>query len=117
MFDSLELKEHCQPRRFRQPLRCTTVDKCAAFRSFFCLLASLCFGLHSTAVAICMWIAEATFNRLFGIRILFLYHELKPLFPWLSREQVNCYMLKSFQNRYPHTRIIIDCKELQIQCP
>ena len=62
-----------------------------------------------------MGISEAAYSRLFATWITFLAAELKLLFPFPSRQQIDDWMPRCFQRRYPNTRIIIDCYEVQCQ--
>ena len=61
--------------------------------------------------------SAATYSRLFSTWIVFLEKELSLLFPWPSQAQVHHWMPECFRQRYPNTRSIIDCMELQIQRP
>ena len=62
-------------------------------------------------------ISEATYSRLFATWIPFLARELKLLFPFPSRALIDSWMPRVFRLRYPNTRIIIDCYEIQCQRP
>ena len=59
----------------------------------------------------------ASYSRLFATFIPFLAAELKLLFPFPSREKLQFWMPCSFRERFPNTRVIIDCFELQCQRP
>ena len=62
-------------------------------------------------------ISEATYSRLFATWIPVLARELKLLFPFPSRTLIDSWMPRVFRMRYPNTRIIIDCYEIQCQRP
>lgn len=77
-------------------LRCNVLEKDLGDR----------FGLHPSSV-----------SRILTTWINFLYHTLKQLPIWASREAVTKTMPACFMAHYPRTRVIIDCTELFIQMP
>lgn len=81
------------------------------------VLVRLRLGVPALDVCTRMGITEATFSRLFTTWIPFLAAELKLLFPFPSRELIDSWMPRTFQKKYPNTRIIIDCYEVQCQRP
>ena len=82
-----------------------------------CVLAKLRLGVPSLDIGTQVGVSESTFSHLFSTWIPFLSKELKLLFPFPSRELVNSWMPRSFRSRYPNTRIIINCFEIQCQRP
>lgn len=62
-------------------------------------------------------ISEGTYSRLFTTWICFLSKELRLLFPFPSRTQVDDWMPRNFKKYFPNTRIIIDCYEIECQRP
>lgn len=82
-----------------------------------CVLAKLRLGVPSLDICTRVGVSESTFSRLFSTWIPFLSKELKLLFPFPSRELINSWMPRTFRSRYPNTRIIIDCFEIQCQRP
>ena len=81
------------------------------------VLVRLRLGLAAGDVAFRFKISESTYSRLFTTWICFLSKELKQLFPFPSRQQVNDWMPRNFKQAFPNTRIIIDCYEIQCQRP
>ena len=77
-------------------LRCNVLEKDLGDR----------FGLHPSSV-----------SRIITTWINFLYHTLKQLPIWASREVVTRTMPACFKAHYPQTRVIIDCTEVFIQMP
>lgn len=83
----------------------------------FAVLVRLRLGLLGTDVAARFRMAESTYSRLFSTWILFLAKELPLLFPWPSRERINFFMPACFKRKFPTTRVIIDCFEIQMERP
>ena len=81
------------------------------------VLARLRLGVPALDICTRMGISEASYSRLFATFIPFLAAELKLLFPFPSREKLQFWMPCSFRERFPNTRVIIDCFELQCHCP
>ena len=77
-------------------LRCNVLEKDLGDR----------FGLHPSSV-----------SRIITTWINFLYHTLKQLPIWASREVVTRTMPACFKAHYPQTRVIIDCTEVFMQIP
>ena len=77
------------------------------------------FPSSDSSLDICRWVgvSESMLSRLFSTWIPFLSKELKLLFPFSSRELINSWMPRTFRSRYPNTRIIIYCFEIQCQRP
>ena len=83
----------------------------------FAVLVRLRLGLCAADAAARFRMSEATYSRLFTTWILFLSKELDLLFPWPSRTQVDAFMPDSFKKKFPTTRVVIDCMEIQIERP
>ena len=81
------------------------------------VLVRLRLGIPALDVCVRMGLSESTYSRLFATWIPFLALELRLLFPFPSREITDSWMPRSFRNKYPNVRIIIDCFEIQCQRP
>ena len=90
--------------------------KLALIDDLFAVLMRLRLGLLLEDVADRFGVSPATMSRLFITWVVFLAKELRLLFPWPSKELVQKHASKDF-NRYPNTRIVIDCTEIFIQRP
>ncbi|XP_071124261.1 uncharacterized protein [Mytilus edulis] len=82
----------------------------------FAVLVRLKLGPLVEDIASRFKISCAQFSKMFNTWIRFLSIELDHLFPYPSMEQVRALMPESF-NRFPNTRIILDCTEIFIQKP
>lgn len=60
-------------------------------------------------------ISQATISRLIINWVNFMYLRYIPM--WPSREKVNEHMPEQFKEKYPSTRVIIDCTEVRCQMP
>lgn len=74
-------------------------------------------GLCAADVCFRMGLKEATYSRLFTTWVPFLAAELRLLFPFPSRSLINDWMPNCFRKRYPSTRVVIDCYEVQVERP
>ena len=81
---------------------------------FFAVLARLRLGLKVEDV--CTGLAPSTFSKMFATWVVFLALELPHLLPWPSRKVIDVTMPACFA-KYPSTRVIIDCMEMQVQQP
>ena len=83
----------------------------------FSVLIRLRLGLAATDVCFRFKFSEATYSRLFSTWICFLSKELRLLFPFPTRKQIDDWMPRKCKENFPNTRIIIDCYELECQRP
>ena len=83
----------------------------------FSVLIRLRLGLLVADVCVRFKISESMYCRLFTTWICFLSKELRLLFPFPTRQQVDNWMPRSFKKHFPNTRIIIDCYEIECQRP
>ncbi len=83
----------------------------------FAVLVHLRQGLSGRFVSTLVGMPTTTYSKMFKTWIRFLALELRQLFPWPSRARIDHYMPLSFKNRYPNTRVIIDCFEMTSQRP
>eukprot|EP00117_Sycon_ciliatum_P049617 scpid37663/ scgid0607/ len=84
---------------------------------FFATLVRLRHGMCGGFVAALMQMPDSTFSRMYSTWILFLSRELSLLFPFPSRQLVDKFMPPCFKSKFPQTRIIIDCLEIQMERP
>ena len=129
----LALVEYLEPKalqlrswRSGETSRSNTMDQKGSFsrcftslsiaNQLFAVLIRLRRGLDSLDVCIRFKISETTYSRMFTTWILFLSKELRILFPFPSRKQTVQWMPKCFNN-FRNTRIIINCYEVECQCP
>ncbi|XP_002740602.1 uncharacterized protein LOC100368694, partial [Saccoglossus kowalevskii] len=82
----------------------------------FMVLVRLKVGLFVEDISNRFNISCSTFSRTFTTWIIFLYYELKLLFPFPTQSQIRNTMPAEFV-QYPTTRIIIDCTELFVEVP
>ena len=62
-------------------------------------------------------ISQAQYSRIERTWLSFLYHRLRALPIWPSRDYIQNTMPQAFRDSYPNTRVIIDCTELFIERP
>ena len=84
---------------------------------FFLVLVRLRLGLLEKDLAYRFNVSASTISRIWKTWIAFLYLQFKEIPMWPSREMVNAYMPKCFNDAYPSTRVILDATEIRIQKP
>ena len=62
-------------------------------------------------------VSQSTISRIIVTWVNFLYLKLKDVPMWPSRELVDKYMPEQFNEKFPSTRVIIDCTEIKCQMP
>ena len=82
----------------------------------FAVLARLRLGLKAEDVCDRTGLVPSTFSKMFATWVVFLALELPLLFPWPSRKVIDVTMPPCFV-KYPSTRVMIDCMEMQVQRP
>ncbi len=90
--------------------------KLSQFEELIFVLMQLKVGLFLNDLADRFGISISHASKIFTTWINFLYHELPLLFPFPSKELVKSMMPKEFE-RYPSTRVIIDCTEVFTEVP
>ena len=95
----------------------TKTSELSVANQLFSVLVRLRLALPITDISVRFGVAESTYSRLFSTWICFLSKELRLLFPFPSRQQVDQWMPKRFKSKFPNTRIIIDCYEVECQRP
>ena len=83
----------------------------------FSVLIRLRLALLVTDVCVRFAFSEATYSRMFSTWICLLSKEMKMLFPFPTRKQIDDWMPRRFKKSFPNTRIIIDCYEIECQRP
>ena len=63
------------------------------------------------------FVSQSTISRIFIPWINFLYLKLGQISIWPSREVVSSTMPSEFKEKYPTTRVIIDCTEVRCEMP
>ena len=89
----------------------------SSFNEFFLVLVRLRLGLFEKDLAKRFDVSTSTVCRICRTWIRFMYLRFKELPLWPSRDLVNLYMPKCFQELYPTTRIIIDATEVFVETP
>ena len=74
-------------------------------------------GLFEQDLAYRFAVSQPTVSRVWSTWINFLYHKLKDLPLWMSRDSVQATMPTMFKMDYSTTRIIIDATEMYIEKP
>ena len=74
-------------------------------------------NLAASDVCFRMGIKEATYSRWFATWVPFLAAELRLLFPFPSRQLIDDWIPDCLTKRYPTTRVIIDCYEVECERP
>ena len=81
------------------------------------VLMRLHLGLFEQDLAYRFAVSQPTVSRVWSTWINFLYHKLKDLPLWMSRDSVQATMPTMFKMDYSTTRIIIDATEMYIEKP
>ena len=92
--------------------KCGTPRSLTPEQELFMVLVRLRCGLLGLDIANRFGISHAHYSRIETTLLGFLYHRLRALPIWPSREYIQNTMPKSFKDSYPNTRIIIDCTEI-----
>ena len=86
-------------------------------QELFMVLVRLRCGLMGVDISQRFGISEAHVSRIWATWLEFLYHRLRALPIWASRDYVQQTMPQPFKETYPNTHVIIDCTELLIEMP
>jgi hypothetical protein len=86
-------------------------------QELFMILVRLRCGLLGLDIANRFGISQAQYSRIETTWLGFLYHGLRALPIWPSREHVQQTMPQASKDAYPNTRVIIDCTEIYIEMP
>ena len=81
------------------------------------VLVGLRCGLLEVDIAHRFSISQSQVSRIWTTWLSFLYHRLRALPIWPSREYIHQAMPVCFKENYPKTRVIIECTEIYIEMP
>lgn len=84
---------------------------------FFLTLCRLRQGFPEDHLSHLYGIHQSTVSRIIVSWISFIYLKSSKICIWPSREQVGQHTPEDFKNKYPNTRVIIDCTEIKCQMP
>ena len=84
---------------------------------FFITLCRLRQGFGEEHLAHLYGVSQSTISRITITCINYLYLKLKDVPMWPSRELVNEFMPEDFTEKFPSTRVVIDCTEIKCQMP
>ena len=62
-------------------------------------------------------VSQSTISRTFISWINFMFLRFGTINIWPTRAEVDCSMPEDFKNKFPTTRVIIDCTEVKCQMP
>ena len=83
----------------------------------FITLCRLRQGFPEDHLAYLYGISQATVSRIVITWVNVLYLRFKDIPLWPSREMIDKYMPEQFKEKYPSTRVVIDCTEIKCQMP
>ncbi|XP_077862303.1 uncharacterized protein LOC144343761 [Saccoglossus kowalevskii] len=88
-------------------------DKLTPMNQFFLVMCRLRLRLFVKDLAERFNVSKTTVSRIFNKWVNLLYHDLKEIDIWPSRELVDMNIPQCFKDKYPATRVIIDATEMQ----
>lgn len=91
--------------------------KLSPINQLFMTLVKLKLDLNIADIALRFQISTSTVSRYFITWVCFLYHELKEISWFPSKEQVTGTLPHAFRERYPTTLAIIDASEVFVETP
>ena len=91
--------------------------KLSNFEEFTLTMIRLRTGMRASIIADNFGISNSRVSQIFCTWITFLSSIFKPLIKWPSKKKVQKHMPKSFKQKYPQTRAVIDCTEFFLQKP
>ena len=84
---------------------------------FFIVLCRLRRGFSEKHLAHLYGVAQSTVSRIFVPWINYMYLKFGQICIWPSKEVVQATMPADFKEKFPTTRVIIDCKEVCCEMP
>ena len=91
--------------------------KLSTLNEFFMVLVRLRLGLFEQDLAHRFGVHKSTVNRICISWVNFMYLKFGYINIWPTREMVDQAMPLSFKDKFPKTRVIIDCTEIKCQTP
>ena len=91
--------------------------KLSTLNEFFMVLVRLRLGLFEQDLAHRFGVHKSTVNRICTSWVNFMYLKFGYINIWPTREMVDQAMPLSFKDKFPKTRVIIDCTEIKCQTP
>ena len=93
------------------------VGCCNPRKNFLLALCRLRQGFREEHLAHLYGVSQATIRRVIITWVNFLYLKFKDVPMWPSRELIHKHVPEQFKEKYPSTRVIIDCTEVKCQMP
>jgi len=84
---------------------------------FFLTLCRLRQGFAEEHISHLYGIHQSTVSRIVSSWINFMFLKFSKISIWPSRELVDKHMPEAFREKYPNTKVIIDCTEIKCQMP
>ena len=109
--DSDDEEENITPTKKGRPRKLKPVDE------FFIVLCRLRRGFSERHLAHLYGVAQSTISRLFVPWINFMYLKFGQVCIWPSKSVVQATMPADFKEKFPSTRVIIDCTEVFCEMP
>ena len=91
--------------------------KLKPFEEFFMVMCRLPRGFALQHLSHLFGVATSTVSRIFTAWVNFMYLKFAQINIWPSREAVTKTMPEVFKDKYPSTRVIIDCTEIKCEMP
>ena len=106
-----EVSQNTGRRKCGRPRKLTVIDE------FFIVMCRLRRGFAELHLANLFGVSQSTISRLFTTYINYMYLKTGQVNIWPSRALVDKTMPDIFKEKYPNTRVIIDCTEIRCQMP
>ena len=91
--------------------------KLKPFEEFFMVMCRLRRGFALQHLSHLFGVATSTVSRIFTAWVNFMYLKFAQINIWPSREVITKTMPEVFKDKYPSTRVIIDCTEVKCEMP
>lgn len=91
--------------------------KLKPIEEFFMVMCRLRRGFTLQHLSHLFGVATSTVSRIFTAWVNFMYLKFAQINIWPSREAVTKAMPEVFKDKYPSTRVIIDCTEIKCEMP
>lgn len=97
--------------------KCGRPRKLAVIDEFFLVMCRLRRGFAECHLAHLFGVSQATVSRVFSTYINYMFLKCGQVNIWPSRSLVDQTMPAIFKEKYPNTRVIIDCTEIRCEMP